>query len=288
LAELLALLAACAFGVGTVLQQKGTLSVPLPSDDPNFFKRLVRTPVWLAGGALQAVGWVLQAAALDLGELVLVQPIIMLSLVIALPFGVWLTGQRIGRREIAGAFATVIGLTVFVVVSQPAAGTETGTATAWVLSTLAVAALIGGLMLTVRGRPPGVAAVLFGTASGVCFGFQAAATKVFVQHLGQGVLALLETWSVYALIASALVGFVLQQSALKTGVLAPAMASTNVANMIVSVVLGAFVFQETLSRGHGRLLVSIAALAVTVLGVLSLAKAEAPAPSPRSAPSGTS
>ena len=276
MAELLALLAAFAFGVGTVLQQKGTLSVPLPSSDPQFFGRLVRTPVWLAGGALQVVGWILQAAALDEGELMIVQPIIMLSLVIALPFGVWLTGQRVGRRELAGASATVLGLAVFVVVSRPAEGTDTGSVEAWVVSTLVVAALVGVLTLAVRHRPPGVAAVLLGTASGVLFGFQAAVTKVFVQQLGGGVLALLETWSAYALIVSAVVGFVLQQSALKTGVLAPAMASTNVANMIVSVTLGALVFQETLSRGHGRLLVSIGALAVTVLGVLSLTRAEAP------------
>jgi len=276
LAELLALLAACAFGVGTVLQQKGTLSVSLPSSDPKFFAQLLRTPVWLAGGALQVVGWILQAAALDRGELMVVQPIIMLSLVIALPFGVWLTGQKVGRREIVGASATVVGLAVFVVVGHPAAGTDTGSTEAWIVSVLIVAALVTALTLLVRNRPPGQAAVLLGTASGVLFGFQAAATKVFVQQLGNGLLALLETWSVYALIVSAVLGFALQQSALKTGVLAPAMASTNVANMTVSVVLGALVFEETLSHGHGRFLVSVGALALAVLGVLSLTRSEAP------------
>jgi hypothetical protein len=180
----------------------------------------------------------------------------------------------------------VLGLAVFVVVGKPAAGTETGNATAWVVSALVVVVLVVTLTLLVRHRPPAVAAVLLGTASGVRFGFQAAATKIFVQHLGNGIVGLLETWSVYALIVCAVFGFALQQSALKTGVLAPAMASTNVANMIVSVTLGAFVFEETLSRGHGRFLVSIGALAVTVLGVLLLTRAEAPDPSPPSAPSG--
>lgn len=279
MAEVLALLAACAFAVGTVLQQKGTLQVQLPSDDPHFFAQLLRTPVWLAGGALQVTGWILQAVALDKGPLVVVQPIIMLSLVIALPFGVWLTHQKVGRREWIAAGATVAGLAVFVVVSDPAEGTQTGSTEAWVLSTLVVAGLVGGILLFVRHRKAAVAAVLFGTAAGVLFGYQAAVTKVFVQHVGNGVAALLETWSVYALIVSALVGFVLQQSALKTGVLAPAMASSNVANMIVSVTLGALVFEETLSRGNGRLLVSIAALAVAGLGVLSLTRAQAPEPS---------
>ena len=90
----------CAFGVATVLQQKGTLAVPLPSSDPQFFARLVRTPVWLRGRrAAWSSGGSCRPAALDRGALVVVQPIIMLSLVIALPFGVWLTSQKVGRRE---------------------------------------------------------------------------------------------------------------------------------------------------------------------------------------------
>jgi hypothetical protein len=44
-AGLVALVAACAFGVATVLQQKGTLEVPLPSDDPRFFTGLLRTRI---------------------------------------------------------------------------------------------------------------------------------------------------------------------------------------------------------------------------------------------------
>jgi len=274
-----------------VLQQKGTLEVPLSSDDPRFFASLLRTPVWLFGGGLMVVGWILQAVALDLGELVVVQPIIMLSLVIALPFGVWLTDQRVGRREWLAAGAAILGLSVFVVVGNPAAGTETGSTTAWTISVLVVVGIVVGLVAVRRLRhvSGSFMAVLFGTAAGVCFGFQAAATKVFVDVVGNGLSAILTSWSTYALIVSALVGFVLQQSALKTAVLAPAMASTNVANMVVSVVLGAFVFEETLSHGTGTFAVAVGGLAVAVIAVVALTRAEAPepTPSPQSAPSGT-
>ncbi len=278
MAGLVALLAACAFGVATVLQQKGTLEVTLPSDDPRFFAGLLRTPVWLLGGGLMVVGWIMQAIALDLGPLVLVQPIVMLSLVIALPFGVWLTNQRVGRREWLAAAAAVVGLSVFVAVGNPAEGTQTGSTTAWVVSTLVVLGIVAALMIVRHVRRPkaSVTAVLFGTASGVCFGFQAAATKVFVGVVGGGLSAILSSWSTYALIVSALLGFVLQQSALKTAVLAPAMASTNVANMIVSVVLGAVVFEETLSHGSGTFAVAVAGLAVAVLAVVALTRSEAP------------
>jgi drug/metabolite transporter (DMT)-like permease len=254
--------------------------VPLPSDDPRFFTSLLRTPVWLLGGGLMVVGWILQAVALDLGALVVVQPIIMLSLVIALPVGVWLTNQRVGRREWLAAAAAVLGLAVFIAVGNPAEGTQTGDSTAWTISVLVVVGIVVSFVALQRLRHPraSVTAVLFGAASGVCYGFQAAATKVFVGVVGGGLSAILSSWSTYALIASALVGFVLQQSALKTAVLAPAMASTNVANMVVSVVLGAFVFEETLSHGTGTFVVAVAGLSLAVFAVVALTRAQAPEP----------
>ena len=96
--ELLALLAACAFALGSVLQQKGTLEVSAAEGDPQFLTQILRRPMWLAGGALQVCGWALQALALDNGPLTTVQSASALSLVIALPFGAWLTDQRSPSR----------------------------------------------------------------------------------------------------------------------------------------------------------------------------------------------
>ena len=62
-------------------------------------------------------------------------------------------------------------------------------------------------------------------------------------------MSLFGDWTTYALIASAVVGFVLQQSALKTDVLAPAMASSNAVTLFASVAFGVTVFGETLSHG---------------------------------------
>jgi hypothetical protein len=63
MAAFLALLGACAFALGTVLQQKGTLETPAGAQDPRFLVQILRRPIWLIGGMLQVAGWVLQAAA---------------------------------------------------------------------------------------------------------------------------------------------------------------------------------------------------------------------------------
>ena len=115
MAVVLALLAATAFAAGTVLQQRGTLSTPDSAENAQFFVQILGKPVWQAGACLQGLGWVLQAAALDRGSLIVVQALTTLSLVIALPLGVRFTGQHIGRRDVLAALGVVVGIVVFLV-----------------------------------------------------------------------------------------------------------------------------------------------------------------------------
>jgi drug/metabolite transporter (DMT)-like permease len=217
------------------------------------------------------VGWVLQAAALDQGSLVVVQSLTTLSLVFALPLGAWLTDQHIGRTEIVGAAAVVAGIVVFLSAGTPTGGTSNPSATAWWTAGLVSAVLVVGAGVFAAEERGAARAALFGMAAGISFGFQAAVTKVFVDELGQGIVHLLATWSTYGLIASALAGFVLQQSALKTGALAPAMASNNASTLVWSVVLGFLVFDETMAPEAARRGSAWVGLGLAVLGVITLA-----------------
>jgi drug/metabolite transporter (DMT)-like permease len=275
---ILALLAAFSFALGSVLQQRGTLQTKANEGDPHFLLEILKKPVWLLGGALQIAGWILQAAALVGGSLIVVQSICALSLVITLPLGVRLTGQQVGRRSIIGAFATLIGIIAFLALGQPQGGISQPPMTAWLVSGLIILAIILLLGWVARRKRGALAAALFATAAGICFGFQAAVTKVFVTEVGYGLAAILTTWTTYALILSALVGFALQQSALKTGFLAPAMAASNAASLTTSVLLGVVIFQETLSKGQGRLSPALIALAIAVFGVILLALPESKQP----------
>jgi drug/metabolite transporter (DMT)-like permease len=268
---LLALFAALSFALGSVLQQKGTLQTKAGEGDPRFLGEILRKPVWLAGGLLQVAGWILQAAALVDGSLVIVQSLCALSLVFALPLGARLTDQKVGRRSIIGALATLVGIIVFLAIGQPQGGIDQPDASAWIMSGLSITVIIILLASQARKRRGATAAALFATAAGLCYAFQAAVTKVFVNQLGNGVAYLLASWTTYGLIISALVGFAMQQSALKTGYLAPAMAASNATTLIASALLGASVFGETLSNGQGLLLPALIGLGMAVTGVVVLA-----------------
>jgi drug/metabolite transporter (DMT)-like permease len=273
-AYILALLAALSFALGSVLQQKGTLQTSAKEGDPRFLLEIIHKPVWLFGGMLQVCGWFFQAAALARGSLVVVQSICALSLVFALPLGVRLTGQHVGRRSIIGACFTFVGIVTFLAIGQPQGGTSQPSTKAWLGSGIIIVIVMILLAWLARKRRGAVAAALFATAAGISFGFQAAVTKVFVTQIGYGLGFILTSWTTYALILSALAGFALQQSALKTGFLAPAMAASNASTLATSVLLGITLFQETISNGQGRITPAFFALALAILGVVMLASPE--------------
>jgi len=276
MAVVLALLAAFAFALGNVLQQKGTLEAPAEEDDPRFLIQILRRPVWLAGGGLQATGWVLQAAALDRGSLVLVQSLTATSLVIALPLGARITNQEINRRVILGAAAIIAGIVFFLSVGSPQKGTSHPAPAAWWVAGVSGAAIVVVLARLGRRRSGATKALLFGSAAGVGFALQATVTKEFMTIIGNGIAVLFSSWEIYVLVATAVVGFVLQQSALKTGVLAPAMASSNAVTLFASVVFGITVFGEKLSNGSDRLAPALIGLAVALVGVVLLAGTKPP------------
>ena len=288
---LLALLAATAFALGTVLQQKGTLAdtdaTPAGPDAASgagglrFLTQLVARPVWLLGGAVTAVGAVLNALALHWGTLAGVQALTTLSLVIALPFGVLLTGQRITGTVWLGACLLVAGIVLFVVAGSPQPGTRAPSAADWWSAGLVSVVLAGIVVRTGRGRRPALQAVIYGMGAGLGFGMASALTKQFTDLVGQGVAAILTGWELWALLAAGVVGLALGQSALRTGVLAPAMAATNAVTLLVSVTLGVTVFGERLHRGGGHLALVVVGLALVLVGVVLLARAPAPRPGDR-------
>ena len=149
-------------------------------------------------------------------------------------------------------------------------------ASAWWSAGLTAILLIAVLGPMGHRRKGATRALLFGSAAGVGFALQASVTKVFVTVVGQGLDAILSSWTIYVLVASAIVGFAFQQSALKTGVLAPAIASSNAVTLFGSVALGATVFGERLSAGGARLAPALVGLGVALVGIVLLAGAKPP------------
>lgn len=170
----------------------------------------------------------------------------------------------------------VAGIILFLAAGLAARRKLDAPAAAWWSACFSSAAIIGVMFMLGHHRRRAARALMFGAAAGIGFVLQAAVTKVFVTLLGGGMAMLLSSWTTYILIASALIGFVLQQSALKTGVLAPAMASSNAMTLFASVVLGLTVFGEGISNGAGHMAWAVIGLGIALVGIVLLAGAPTP------------
>src|SRR5207253_492631 len=60
--------------------------------------------------AIDGCGWALQAVALGLAPLTVVQPALAAGLVFLLAIGVWAMGERVGRTEVAAVLAIAAGV----------------------------------------------------------------------------------------------------------------------------------------------------------------------------------
>ena len=259
----------------------GLHALPADAVGKGFLVRLARQPVWLLGGAAQILGFVAQAIALGVGRMVIVQPLLVASIVFALPLGWVLDHRRIRREELIGAVLVSGGLGALLLVSKPAEGTDDASLGAWVLIGGAAVGIAVLLFVLAHGRPPALRAGLLGTAGGILFGLAAALTKTTVSLLDDdGLEAVFTDWHVYALVLVSIPAFWLEQSALQTGALAAAVATTMAFDPLSSLVFGITLFDETLHETALGYALSLAALATALGGLVILARAKGDEPAP--------
>jgi drug/metabolite transporter (DMT)-like permease len=272
---LLAIAAAALFALGTVLQQRAAMSEDVEGDvgaGAGLLIKLIRRPVWLAGIAVDAIGFVAQATALGIGRLAVVQPLLALQVVFALPLGARLSHQHIGRREIIGAAVVTAGIAVFLVLSNPEGGRDDAPFREWAITFGVSAVLCGGLVLVSRGRRKELRAALLGMATGILWGVSAALTKATVDQLDEGILGLLVDWHLYALLIVGFFSLSLAQASLQVGALAPAIATQSIFDPVASVILGITLMQETLDVRPLEAIGSGLALLACCVGLVALAR----------------
>jgi hypothetical protein len=106
----------------------------------DLLQRLVRRRRWLVGSAAGVVAWPLQAVALALGSIAVVQPAFGFGLVMLLILGVRLLHESVGRREIAGVVAIAAAVGVLGWAAPATTGSFTKAGTVVVVVWVAVAA----------------------------------------------------------------------------------------------------------------------------------------------------
>jgi drug/metabolite transporter (DMT)-like permease len=266
--------ASLCFAAGFVMQYHEAHDAP-PSLflSPRLLLVLSRHKIWVGGILVMLVGDGLQAWALDVGSLAVVEPILTTSLLFALPLSAAWRRERLQRKEWIGALLISAGLGVLLGVGAPTLGNTDMAGYQWLLVVLA--AWGAALLMVAAGRrstAPSTRAALIGGAAGILFGLQDALTRYCLHVLSHNLGHLALSWQPYLLIVTGLYGLMLTQSAYETGPLPAGLPPIAVGEPVVGMLIGLFALNERLDPSAVALGLESAGALIMIVGTWLLAR----------------
>ncbi|MBF6330295.1 DMT family transporter [Nocardia transvalensis] len=261
----LALLAALLFAVAAALQQGSARRAAL--DDPRqgrvlavigIARTLVTSRRWLLGQGASATGFVIHAAALRYGALSMVQALLVVQLLFALPLAAGRRRRRLLRRDWIGTGAVCCGLAVLI-----AHGVPHGALRAHVLP-FAIAVVPTAVILLAAAaqtvRSPQLRSALTAMASGCCVATTAVLVSIAAAALPH------PSWALLGIPLSTTVGAILTQEAFARGSLPTALTTMTITDPVLSYAAGLTLFTTAAYPD----LIPLTTAAVLIIGGVAL------------------
>ncbi len=264
LAAVVSLLAATCFALCAVAQHRAVGQMETTrAMNPRLILLLIRSPLWWAATAGDLAGFLLQAVALGLGAVALVQPLLVSGLLIAIPVSAAVNKRRPRRGELIGAGICCAGLAVFLAAGHPEPGRDSVPVWEGMILAAALAAVTLVLVLVAHRARGRSRAIALAAAAGVLFGASAPLLRLVATRVDDPLLAL-TSWPLPVLIGTGLVGFLLSQNAFQAGELPGPLAMLTIVEPYVAVLVGLVLLHEKLStRPVDVVLLVLSTVAVT-------------------------
>ena len=238
--------------------------------------KLLRNPLWVIAVVSDFLGFLLQAAALSAGAVVVIQPLVVLMLPVALGVSWMMGGHRPRRGDYLGCLAVLLGLAVFLgLVGKPG---DARVPHARVIGFAVILVLIGGIVLCllVIGRNRVVRGVVYGLVAGAYFGTLAVLVDAASDQVGRHGLTSLFTHArglvpLAGIALLGIAGIILTQMSFQIGALGATLPANLAADPLMGVALGAVLLRERIPMTVGHLCAYVLCLVVVVAGAIRLA-----------------
>ena len=275
---LLALGCSVCYGTATVLQAVATRSVDAGNSesgvDAGLLFRALRQWRYLAGIALDGVGFLLQVAALRLVPIYVVAAAIAASLAVTAIVAAWLLKTRLSTMEWVAVGVVCASLATLGLAAGPEGSQRGPAGLGWALLVVVAVLFIAGAAagrLGDRSR-----ALVLGLGAGGGFGVVEIAVRL-IDPIDPTKAAFYTNPAVYAVIAGGAAGFLLLTSALSRGSVTTAVAGMVVGETVGPALVGVMWLGDQTRPGLSWMVV--AGFVVAVAATLALSRfGEAPSP----------
>lgn len=274
LSVLLAVFAAVAFAFAAVVQQTQARSMARGEQAraPRWLPvlrvigPLLRDPRWLAGAAVNVLGFAAQALALHLGVIAVVQAVLVLQLLFALLISANRRSLRPSPRDWTGATAVCAGIAILVAL-RGGVGQQVPQREDFGGYLLAIAATVATMLLGARlaRRHAQTRTALVAIAAGLSFSTTAVLLVVLTHDVATSGAAGLVSWLPLGIAATGVVGELLVQDAFAGGSLPTALTATTITDPLCSAVAGAVLFDAVRPSGL-QLLLGLPVVGVLIVG----------------------
>ena len=269
----LAIAGALSNALTTILQRMGVEDAPAKDSlHLSLIAYAVRRKVWLLGCVGLIAGFLLQAFALHVGRLTVVQPILTLELPFLVAILAFWFRKHLSWREWTGAIVATAGLALFLALAVPTGGDLVPGLQGWGIAAFAVvlgAALLVGLA---QFGAPAWRAAMFGSAAAIMFAFTAALIKQVTADFHPQWYMFLTQWHCYAMAVSGLLAVFLAQNAFHAGPITASQAALVIVDPLASMAIGIGLFGDTIHTAGARAPLEIAALVCLFTGAFVLSR----------------
>jgi drug/metabolite transporter (DMT)-like permease len=270
---LTALASSVCYGVATVLQAVSARAAPYTADvDPRLLLRLSRQVPFVAGVALDVIGFGLQFLALRLVPLFLVQATMSANLAVTALVAVPVLRVRLGRRDWTAMAMVCLGLALLALSAGPEGHRELHGAARLILP---ACVLVLGVAGFAAGRLPDPArSAVLGAVAGLGFGVVALAARMLP---GFAPARLISDPATYALVGG-VTAFLFFATGLQRGAVTVTTAAVVVGETTVPAAVGVIWLGDQVRRGFVP--VGLAGFLLALTGALLLTRFGEPVADP--------
>lgn len=262
-----ALVAACCFGVASVMQALSARAASHGSArvSPRLLVRMLGQWRFIASLGLDLVGFLAQLVALRRLPLFVVQAAIASSLAVTAVTSAWLAKHALASREWVAVVAVTIGIAMLGSSAGVTGAIDVGSEfRLGLIIAVGVLAVAGFAAAQLHGR---LRTLALGMIAGLGYGLVGVAARILV---GFSPADLVHDPASYALAAAGVISFMFYTSALEHGDVTTATAATVVTETVLPAMIGVIFLGDT--TRHGLVGVAAAGFALAVVGALTLAR----------------